>query len=257
MAMHEVYDPSPKEVMSSAAVLDVIPSICATKYPTSKRDVSRSWMASVVRTQEGPTPSEAVGKARRVRVQKGDGQVSVGSLLEKKQLLVSKTVGVDGFIPSLVKLLGLGAVGALIQYLRQAYKNWPEEVWRILHLTLKKYVGNDGNVNMRPIKLMSARFRLQAKMLAPTVMLATGTEWSAGRQFAGYKGGSCHAARRMLHVLLTQSLAVHGSCVIVFLYLIGAFDEVMRASIQAVADVADAKVSVIMSDLLDVGFKPM
>ena len=105
----------------------------------------------------------------------------------------------------MVKIFVMSSVGAVVQYLGQAYDTWPEEVWRILHLTLKKTEGNDVNVNMRPIKLMSALFRLQVKILVPSVMLATGPEWSAGRQFAGYKGGSCHAARRMLHMLLTQS----------------------------------------------------
>ena len=110
----------------------------------------------------------------------GDGRVPLGSILEKKQVLISKTAGVDCFIPSLVKMFGMSSAGAVVQYLRQAYNTWPEEVWRILHLTLKKTEGNDVNVNMRPIKLTSPLFRLQAKMLAPSVMLATGPEWSSG-----------------------------------------------------------------------------
>ena len=203
-AMHVVYDPSSKEVVTRAAVLEAIPRNCATKCPTAKRDISRSWVASVIKTQKSTTPRDAVNRARGVRVRLGDGQVSVGSLLENKPLLVSKTAGVDCFIPSLVKMIGLSWAGAVVQYLRQAYETWPEEVWSILHLTLKKSKGNDVYVNMRPIKRMPALFRLQAKMLALAVMLATGSEWSAGRQFAGYKGGSCHAARRMLHMLLTQ-----------------------------------------------------
>ena len=209
-------------------------------------------MASVIKTQKCPAPRDAVNRARGVRIRLGDGQVSVGLLLEKKELLISKTAGVDCFIPSLVKMFGMSSAGALVQYLRQAYDTWPEEVWRILHLALKKTEGNDVNVNMRPIKLLSALFRLQAKMLTLTVMLATGPEWSAGRRFAGYKGGSCHAARRMLHMLLTQSLATQGSCVVMFLDLIGAFDEVMRTSIRAMADLADPEVSTIVSELLEV-----
>ena len=77
-------------------------------------------MASVIKTQKRPAPRDAVNRARGVRVQLGDGQVSMGSLLEKKQLLVSKTAGVDCFIPSLVKMFGLSSAGAVVQYLRQA-----------------------------------------------------------------------------------------------------------------------------------------
>ena len=53
-------------------------------------------------------------------------------------------------------------------------------------------------------------------------------------------------------MLLTQSLATQGSCVVMFLDLIGAFDEVMRTSIQAMADQADPEVSTIVSELLAV-----
>ena len=49
-AMHEVYDSSTKEVVTGAAILETIPRVCATKYPTAKRDISRSWVASVVQT---------------------------------------------------------------------------------------------------------------------------------------------------------------------------------------------------------------
>ena len=42
-AMHEVYDSSSKEVMTGAAVLEAILRIRGTKYPTAKRDISRSW----------------------------------------------------------------------------------------------------------------------------------------------------------------------------------------------------------------------
>ena len=48
-------------------------------------------------------------------------------------------------------------------------------------------------------------------------------------------------------MLLTQSLATQGSCVVMFLDLIGAFDEVMRTSIQAMADLADPEVSTLVS----------
>ena len=96
--------------------------------------------------------------------------MSLGSLLEKKQPLISKTAGVDCFIPSMVRMFGISSAGAVVQYLRQAYDTWPEEVWRIVHLSLEKTEGNAVNVYMRPNKLMSALFWLQAKMLAPSVM---------------------------------------------------------------------------------------
>ena len=53
-------------------------------------------------------------------------------------------------------------------------------------------------------------------------------------------------------MLLTQSLATQGSCVVMFLDLIGAFDEVMRTSIQAMADLADPEVTAIVAELLAV-----
>ena len=68
MDMHEVYDSSSKEVVTGAAVLEAIPRICATKYPTAKRDVSRSGLALVIKSQKGPTPRDAVDKARSLRV---------------------------------------------------------------------------------------------------------------------------------------------------------------------------------------------
>ena len=110
------------------------------------------------------------------------------------------------------------------------------EVFFALHLTLKKSAGDNVNVNTRPIKLLSALFRIQAELYAPLIQLATAANESRCRQYAGFKGSSAHALRRMLHKVITQSLAVRGEVATMFLDFSGAFDEINRQAILRVGD---------------------
>ena len=124
----------------------------------------------------------------------------------------------------------------MTQILRLPFDQWPLEVFSALHLTLKKSAGDNVNVNTRPIKLLSALFRIQAKLYAPLIQLATAPSESGCRQYAGFKGSSAHALRRMLHTVITQSLAVRGEVTTMFLDFSGAFDEINRQAILRVAD---------------------
>ena len=74
-------------------------------------------------------------------------------------------------MPSLVKDTGLASLLRLLSLLRLPYKQWPPETLWILRLTPFKSVGFNINVNSRPIKLQSALYRLQAKLLSVTPQL--------------------------------------------------------------------------------------
>ena len=132
--------------------------------------------------------------------------------------------------------MGLASLFQVTQILRLPFGQWPLEVFSALHLTLKKSAGDNVNVNTRPIKLLSALFRIQAKLYAPLIQLATAPSESGCRQYAGFKRSSAHALRRMLHTMITQSLAVRGDVATMFLDFSGAFDEINRQAILRVAE---------------------
>ena len=143
--------------------------------------------------------------------------------------------GVDGFIPNLVKLMGLASLFRVTQILRLPFDQWPLEVFSALHLTPKKSADDNVDVNTRLIKLLSALFRIQSKLYAPLIQVATAPSESGCRQYAGFKGSSAHALRHMLHTVITQSLALRADVRTMFLDVSGAFDEINRQAILRVA----------------------
>ena len=132
--------------------------------------------------------------------------------------------------------MGLASVYRVTQIPRLPFEQWPTEVFSALHLTLKKCARDNVNANTRPIKPLSAFFRIQATLYAPLIQLATAPSESGCRQYAGFKGSSAHAPRRMLHTVITQCVAVRGNVATMFLDFSGAFDEIKRQAILRVAE---------------------
>ena len=157
-------------------------------------------------------------------------------MLRIRHKLTSATARVDGFIPNLVKWMGLVSLYRVTQILRLPFDQWPLEFFSALHLTLNKSADDNVNVNTRSIKLLSALFRIEAKLYAPLIQLATAPSEFGCRQYAGFKGSSAHALRRMLHTVITQSLAVRSDVTTMFLDFSGAFDEINRQAILRVAE---------------------
>ena len=124
----------------------------------------------------------------------------------------------------------------MTQILRLPFDQWPEEVFSALHNTLKKFAGDNVNVNTRPVQLLSALYRIQAKRYASLIQLATAPSESGCRQDAGFTGFSAHALRRMLHTMITESLAVRGDVTTMFPDFSGAFDEINKQAILRVAE---------------------
>ena len=119
----------------------------------------------------------------------------------------------------------------------------------MLHMTLHKSTGFDVNETTRPIKALPAL--LQAKLLTPMVQTLAKPRWSAGRQFAVYKGSSVHGMRRLMHILITQALAMKGAVGVMLLDIVGVYDEVMRQSIKVVADQGPPVVREVVHRVLD------
>ena len=174
-------------------------------------------------------------EARRYLIFSQEMQISVESLLRLRQKLTSATGGVDGFIPNLGKWMGLSSLYRWTQLLVPPFDEWPAEIFFAPHPTLKKSAGDNVNANTWPIKLLSALFRIQAKLYAPLIQIATAPSESGCRQCAGFKGSSAHALQRMLHSVITQSLVVRGNVATIFLDFSGAFDEISRRAILPVA----------------------
>ena len=217
-------------------ILQVLPRECFLKYPVRNVTVPPEWVQSVMGHRYVLRPTCVAIEARRYVILSQEMQVSVESLLRLRHKLTSATPGVDGCIPNLVKWMGLASLYRVTQILSLPFDQWPVEVFSALHLTLKKSEGDNVNVNTRPIKLLSALFRIQANLYAPLIQLATARSESGCRQYAGFKGSSAHALRRMLHTVITQSLAVRGDVTTMFLDFSGAFDEINKQAILRVAE---------------------
>ena len=54
----------------------------------------------------------------------------------------------------------------------------------------------------------------------------------ANRQFAGYKGASAHALRRLVHTLMMVALREQGRVCVVLLDIAAAFDEVVQSFLR-------------------------
>ena len=182
---------------------------------------------------------------------KDAGRVSVATMLKRKAEFSNKTAGVDCVVPSLLKLFGMRTASKFADVLNMEYGQWPEETRQVLHMTLHKSTGFDVNKNTRPIKVLSALLRIQAKLLAPMVQTLTRPRWSAGGQFAGYKGSSVHGMRRLMHILITQALATKGAVGVMLLDIVGAYDEVISQSIKVMAAQGPPAVRDVVHRVLD------
>ena len=236
VALHQVTDTSSQSLVTGRDILQVLPREYLLKYPVRTITVPPEWVQSVMSHRYVLRHTHVAIEARGYLIPSQEMQVSVESLLRIRHKLTSATAGVDGFIPNLVKWMGLASLYQVTQILRLPFDEWPMEVFSAVHLTLKKSAGDNVNVNTWPIKLFSALFRIHAKLYAPLIQLATAPSELGCTQYAGFKGSSAHALRRMLHTVITQSLAVRGDVTPMFLDFSGAFDEINRQAILRVAE---------------------
>ena len=118
-------------------------------------------------------------KVADAMVSRDAGRVSVATILQRKAEFPNKTVGVDCTVAYLVKVFGLRTASQFANILNMAYEQWPEETRQVLHMTLHRSTGFDVNKNTRPIKVLSALLKIQAKLLAPMVQTLTRPRWSA------------------------------------------------------------------------------
>ena len=235
IALHHVTDTSSQSLVTGRDIQQVLLRECVFKYHVRNVTIPPEWVRSVMGHKYVLCPTSVAVEARRYLILSQEMQISVESLLRIRHKLTSATAGVDGFIPNLVKWMGLASLYRVSQILRLPFDQWPVEVFCALHLTLKKSAGDNVNANTRPIKLLSALFRIHAKLYAPLIQLATAPSESGCRQYAGFKGSSAHALRRMLHTLITHSLAVRGNVATMFLDFSSAFDEINKQAIPRVA----------------------
>ena len=180
MVMHQIRCSATGSLVKSAAVLAVAPQECAKKYILRPDPTPVEWIKSMYEQR----PVVALGAVWRLwmeRTRSPHKCFSVEALLSIFSLCSSPTAGVDCFVPRLVKDMCLASLLKLPSLLRLPYKQWPPDTLWILHLTLFKSVGFDINVNSRPIKLMSALYRLQAKLLSVTMQMGTTPAHSCGR----------------------------------------------------------------------------
>ena len=233
--LHQVEDTDRQCTVEGKEILTVVSKECLKKYPVHTTRVPVEWVEDLVEKHVTDERPQRVERAAESIIRKGAGPVSISALVHRKGEMVNKTAGVDGFTPAFVKLFGIQAAHQFIQILRMGYEQWQEEVKEVLHMTAHKSEGCNVNKNTRPIKILSALLRIQARLLAPLVQTMTRPRWAAGRQFAGYKGSSVHGMRRLMHMLITQALATKGAVGALLLDIVGAFDEVMRQSIKVVA----------------------
>ena len=233
--LHQVEDTDRQCTVEGKEILTVVSKECLKKYPVHTTRVPVEWVEGLVGKHVTDERPQRVERAAELIIRKGAGPVSISALVHRKGEMVNKTAGVDGFTPAFVKLFGIQAAHRFIEILRMGYEQWPEEVKEVLHMTAHKSKGCNVNKNTRPIKMLSALLRIQARLLGPLVQTMTRPRWSAGRQFAGYKGSSVHGMRRLMHMLITQALATKGAVGVLLLDIVGAFDEVMGQSITVMA----------------------
>ena len=74
---------------------------------------------------------------------------------------------------------------------------------------------------------------------------------SCGRQFAGYGVSSNHGLRCLVHLCMHQSLARFCSARVMFLDLVGAYDETSRGVLAAAASVDSQEIADIVLLLLE------
>ena len=181
IALDQATDTSSQSLVTGRDILQVLPRECVLKYPVRNVNVPPEWVRSVMGHTYVLRPTSVAAVARRYLILSQEMQISVESLLRIRHKLTSVIAGVDNFIPNLVKRMGLASLYRVTQILRLPFDQCPAEVFSALHLTLRKSAGDNVNANTRPIKLLSASFRIQAKLYAPLIQLATAPSESGCR----------------------------------------------------------------------------
>ena len=171
--LHRVTDTSSQSLVTGRDILQVLSRECVLQYPVRNVTVPPEWVRSVMGRRYVLRPTSVAVEAGRYLILSQEMQISVESLLRICHKLTSATAGVDGFIPNLVKWMGLVSIYRVTQILRLPFDQWPAEVFSALHLTLKKSASDNVSANTRAIKLLSALLRIQAKLYAPLIQLAT------------------------------------------------------------------------------------
>ena len=201
LKLHKVEDTELGKVVNGSEVLRVISRECAKKYPKHNKAVPSDWVAWLVERQVASSRVEQVADAMESR---DTGRVLVASLINIKVEFSNKTPRVDCIVPCLLKLFGLRTASQFAHILNVEFEQWPGETKRVLHMTLHKSRGFNMNKNTRPIKVVSALVKIQAKLLAPMVQTLT------------------------TFPSITQALATKGAVGVMVLDIVGAYDEVMR-----------------------------
>ena len=118
MALHQVTDTSSQSLVTGRDILQVLPRECVLKYLVRNVTVPPEWVQSVMGHRYVLRPTSVAIEARRYLILSQEMQVSVQSLLRIRHKLTSATAGVDGFIPNLVKWMGLASLYRVTQILR-------------------------------------------------------------------------------------------------------------------------------------------
>ena len=250
MVMHQIQCSATGSLVKGAAVLAVAPQECAEKYILTSDPTPVEWIKSMYQQR----PVVALGAVWRLwmeRTRSPHKCFSVEALLS----IFSPLLKPHSWSRLLCAPFSQGYVSRQLTQVAQPSLFTVQAVatgtlW-ILHLTLFKSVGFDINVNSRPIKLMSAAYRLQAKLLSATMQMGTTPAHSCGRHFARYRGSSVHGLRRLVHLCMHQSLARFCSARVMFLDLVGAYNEISRGVLAAAASADSQEIADIVLPLLE------
>ena len=240
------------QLATGLEVLWVAPHKCGNKYRPRATDVPDEWLASLGLRAEEWQPQYGMGLQYYSAWLSRRGVIpNLDQILQDWSKLNNKTPSVDGMVVSLIKHFGLHAMQQLLRLLRTPLRDWPPESRQALHLVLHKKDGYNLNKDSRPIRLLSALFRVHPKVLCPHLQHAVRAPVSGGRQFAGYRGGSAIGMRRLVMLMLTQAVAVHGRVAMVLLDVAATFDEVSQHAILRASHQIDPTSWGIILQMLD------
>ena len=110
VALHQVRTTSSQSLVTSRDILQVLPRECVLKYPVRNVTVPPEWVQSVMGHRYVLRPTSVAIEARRYLILSQEMQVSVESLLRIRHQLTSAMAEVHGFIPNLVKWMGLASL---------------------------------------------------------------------------------------------------------------------------------------------------
>ena len=110
IVLHQVVDTSSQSLVTGRDIVQVLPRECVLKYPVRTITVPPEWVQCVMSHKYVLQLTPVAIEARRDLIFSQEMQVSVESLLRIHNKLASATAGVDGFIPNLVKWMGLASL---------------------------------------------------------------------------------------------------------------------------------------------------